>query len=149
MSAHKVHDLLQAVQAGERLDRDQAMALYTEAELHELSLAAQAMRNRLHPEPMVSYVVDRNINYSNICVCGCRFCAFYRAPGQEGGYVLEFSELKNKIQEAMELGATQILLQGSHHPDMDIGFYEQMVSGIKEVFPDLDEHGISPPEVMH
>ena len=149
MSAHKVHDLLQTAQAGERLDRDQAMTLYTHAELHELSWAAQAMRNRLHPEPKVSYVVDRNINYSNICVCGCRFCAFYRAPGHQEGYILTFAELKNKIQEAIYLGATQILLQGSHHPDLDIGFYEQMLSTIKEAFPDLHVHGFSPPEVMH
>jgi len=125
------------------------MTLYNHAELHELSWAAQAMRNRLHPEPKVSYVVDRNINYSNICVCGCRFCAFYRAPGHKEGYILEFSELKNKIQEAIYLGATQILLQGSHHPDLDIGFYEQMLSAIKDAFPDLHVHGFSPPEVMH
>ncbi|MDZ7760989.1 MAG: cyclic dehypoxanthinyl futalosine synthase [Desulfovermiculus sp.] len=149
MSESKVHDMLQAAQAGKRLSRDQAMTLYTQAELHELALAAQAVRYRLHPEAVVSYVLDRNINYSNICVCGCRFCAFYRAPGQKGGYVLGFSELEAKIQEAMDLGATQILLQGSHHPDLDMGFYEQMLSFIKEHFPTLHVHGFSPPEIMH
>jgi cyclic dehypoxanthinyl futalosine synthase len=149
MSRQEVNDLLQAACSGERVSRDQAMTLYTQAELHELSQAAQAVRRRLHPEPVVSYVVDRNINYSNICVCGCRFCAFYRAPGQDGGYVLEFSELKDKIQEAMDLGATQILLQGSHHPELSIEYYEKMLCAIKEYFPALHVHGFSPPEVMH
>ncbi|MFP4049734.1 MAG: radical SAM protein, partial [Desulfovermiculus sp.] len=149
MSRQKVNDLLRAACCGERVSRDQAMILYTQAELHELSQAAQAVRRRLHPEPVVSYVVDRNINYSNICVCGCRFCAFYRAPGQDGGYVLEFSELKDKIKEAMDLGATQILLQGSHHPELSIEYYEKMLRAIKEHFPALHVHGFSPPEVIH
>ena len=144
-----VHDLLQAAQAGERLSRDQAIILYTRAELHALAQAAQSVRYRLHPRAVVSYVVDRNINYSNICVCGCRFCAFFRAPGQDGGYVLDFAELKNKIQEAVDMGATQILLQGSHHPHLALDFYEQMLSSIKKYFPSLHVHGFSPPEVMH
>jgi cyclic dehypoxanthinyl futalosine synthase len=125
------------------------MTLYTQAELHDLAQAAQAVRHRLHPDPVVTYVVDRNINYSNICVCGCRFCAFYRAPGQDGGYVLDPLELTTKIQEAMALGATQILLQGSHHPDLNIDFYVQMLTAILDQFPDLHVHGFSPPEIMH
>ena len=149
MRQSEVEHALRAVQAGDRLSRDQALALYTRADLHELSQTAQAVRYRLHPRPVVTYVVDRNINYSNICVCACRFCAFYRAPGREGGYVLSFPELEDKIQEAVDLGATQILLQGSHHPELDLGFYERMLSALKDRFPGVHVHGFSPPEIMH
>jgi cyclic dehypoxanthinyl futalosine synthase len=149
MSRDTVSDILCEAQNGERLSRDQAMTLYAQAELHDLAQAAQAVRHRLHPDPVVTYVVDRNMNYSNICVCGCRFCAFYRAPGQDGGYVLDPLELTTKIQEAMALGATQILLQGSHHPDLNIDFYVQMLTTISNQFPDLHVHGFSPPEIMH
>jgi cyclic dehypoxanthinyl futalosine synthase len=149
MNASASCDLLKRAENGQRLTRDQALDLYARADLHQLAAAAQAVRRRMHPQPVVTYVVDRNINYSNICVCGCRFCAFYRAPGQAGGYVLGFPELRAKIQEAMDLGATQILLQGSHHPDLDIDFYTQMLTAMKDQFPDLHIHGFSPPEIMH
>ena len=149
MSPKNTATLLQAVQDGQRLTRDQALDLYTRADLTDLALAARNIRHKLHPQPVVSYVVDRNINYSNICVCGCRFCAFYRAPGQKGGYVLDPDTLQAKIKETLRLGGTQILLQGSHHPDLDLTFYQDMLGTIKTRFPSLHVHGFSPPEIMH
>jgi cyclic dehypoxanthinyl futalosine synthase len=101
-----------------------------------------------HPESSVTYVVDRNINYSNICVCGCRFCAFYRAPGDSEGYVLTREELGQKIEETLSLGGTQILMQGGHHPDLPLSFYEEMLHFIKGRYP-IHIHAFSPPEIVH
>jgi cyclic dehypoxanthinyl futalosine synthase len=142
-------NLLEEAAAGRRLSRSEALWLYTEAGLHELAEAAHRIRLAKHPEPVVSYVVDRNINYSNICVCGCTFCAFYRAPGQGGGFVISGEELRKKIREALDLGGTQILLQGSLHPDLGLEFFESMLGDIKAAFPDLHIHGLSPPEIVH
>ena len=85
------------------------------------------MRLRLHPEPIVTYVGDRNINYSNVCVCACRFCAFFRAPDQDGGYVISREEMAQKIEETLALGGTQVLLQGGHHPDLPLEWYEDLL----------------------
>lgn len=136
------------VLAGGRLDFSEARALYEEAPFHVLGRLAHAVRLRKHPEPVVTYVVDRNINYSNICVCGCRFCAFYRAPGQEGGYVLSREELARKVEETLALGGTQILMQGGHHPDLPLSFYEDMLAFIKGRYA-VHIHAFSPPEVVH
>ncbi|SMC24806.1 de-hypoxanthine futalosine cyclase [Desulfacinum hydrothermale DSM 13146] len=133
---------------GERLSFQEARLLYERAELHWLGHAANRMRRRKHPEGVVTYVVDRNINYSNICACGCRFCAFYRPPGHPEGYVLSRQELAQKIEETLALGGTQILMQGGHHPDLPLSFYEEMVRFIKERYP-IHVHAFSPPEIAY
>lgn len=133
--------------AGGRLNRDEALALYDTADFHELGHFAHRMRLKKHPEPVVTYVVDRNINYSNVCVCGCRFCAFFRPPGHPEAYVLGKEELSGKIQETLDLGGTQILMQGGHHPDLPLAFYEDMLRFIKERYP-IHIHAFSPPEIV-
>jgi cyclic dehypoxanthinyl futalosine synthase len=133
---------------GARLSMDEAMALYEKGDLFELGQAAHMARLRKHPEPIVTYVVDRNINYSNVCVCGCRFCAFFRAPDQEGAYVLSREELAVKIEETLDLGGTQILMQGGHHPTLPLQFYEEMLQFIKGRYP-IHIHAFSPPEIVH
>ena len=105
------------------------------------------MRLEKHVQPVVTYIVDRNINYSNVCVCGCRFCAFYRPPGHEESFVLSREELCAKIEETIRLGGTQILLQGGHNPDLPLTFYEEMLSFIKSKFP-IHIHAFSPPEIV-
>ncbi|GAB7023617.1 cyclic dehypoxanthinyl futalosine synthase [Salidesulfovibrio brasiliensis] len=137
-----------AVLDGKRIGFDEARTLYLEADFHELGALAHAVRLRKHPEPNVTYVVDRNINYSNICTCGCKFCAFYAAPGAEGGYVLDFDELDRKIAETVALGGTQILMQGGHHPDLPLSWYEDMLRHIKDNHP-VHVHAFSPPEIMY
>jgi len=150
MTAHSCSALLASASRGQRrLDEDQANVLAGQADFHELARAAHTVRMAKHPDEAVTYVVDRNINYSNICVCGCRFCAFFRAPGQEGGFVITESELWAKIEQTLELGGTQILLQGSHHPDLGLKFYTGMLAGIKQRFPKLHIHAFSPPEIAH
>ena len=132
---------------GGRIDFDEAMQLYAEADFHELGQLAHQIRLAKHPEPNVTYVVDRNINYSNVCVCGCKFCAFYKEPGEDGGYVLSFEEIGQKIDETVALGGTQILRQGGHHPDLPLSWYEDMLRYIKKHHP-VHIHAFSPPEVV-
>ncbi len=136
------------VREGGRLSGEEALLLYQEADLNLLGQLANEIRYKLHPEPIVTYVIDRNINYTNICISGCKFCAFYRAPGDSSGYVLSKKDLAKKIEETQALGGTQILLQGGLHPDLPISFYEDMLSFIKENFG-IHCHAFSPPEIVH
>ncbi|GKT07900.1 cyclic dehypoxanthinyl futalosine synthase [Desulforhabdus sp. TSK] len=132
----------------QRLQVDKAWGLYQEADFHVLGHLAHEKRLEKHPEPEVTYVVDRNINYSNICACGCRFCAFFRPPGHPEGYVLSREELGQKIEETLSLGGTQILMQGGHHPDLPLAFYEEMLRFIKTHYP-IHIHAFSPPEIVY
>ena len=133
---------------GGRLTEEDALILWEKADFYTLATLANHCRLRLHPEPVVTYVSDRNINYTNICLSGCRFCAFYRAPEAEGGYVLSHEELAAKIEETLALGGTQILLQGGLHPGLRLSYYEEMLQFIKDRFP-IHIHGLSPPEIIH
>jgi cyclic dehypoxanthinyl futalosine synthase len=131
---------------GQRLSLPEALSLW---DLDILTLGCWAHRARLsrHPEPQVTFVVDRNINYTNICVSGCRFCAFYRPPGSDEGYVLSRAELSQKCAETKALGGTGILLQGGLNPDLPLKFYEDLVRFIRQDHG-LHVHGFSPPEVV-
>src|SRR4029453_19130250 len=106
------------VLAGERVSRDEAVALLRDGELLELGGLADAVRQRLHPEGVVTYIIDRNINYTNVCTAQCAFCAFYRDMPSQEGYVLSKRELAVKIEEPLALGGRQLLLQGGLHPDL-------------------------------
>ena len=139
-------DIIEKIQLHQRIDTREAGQLMQEADLLTLGLLANAKRFHLHPDPVVTYVMDRNINYTNICVSGCRFCAFFKSPGQTGGYVISRTGLAEKIQETLDLGGTQILLQGGLHPDLDLAFYEDMLQFIKDRFS-IHIHGFSPPEI--
>ena len=107
------------------------------------------MRERLHPEGVVTYIVDRNINYTNVCTAQCAFCAFYRDLPSKEGYLLTKAQLAQKIEETIALGGTQILLQGGLHPDLGIEFYEELFGWMKSTYPSLWIHGLSPAEVKH
>ncbi|KPJ68281.1 MAG: dehypoxanthine futalosine cyclase [Syntrophobacter sp. DG_60] len=131
----------------ERITKEEATGLF-EWDLLILGHLANSIRQRMHPEPVVTYIVDRNINYTNICISGCKFCAFWRKKEAENAYLLSFQELFKKIEETIALGGIQILLQGGLHPDLDIGFYEDMLSGIKGRYP-IHIHGLSAPEITH
>ncbi len=137
---------VQKVMAGERLEAPEALALFG---LPLVELGALAHRARLgrHPEPVVTYVVDRNVNYSNICISRCRFCAFWRDESSPEAYVLSEGELAQKIEETLALGGTQLLLQGGLHPSLPLEWYEDMLRFIKG-WP-IHVHGFSPPEIAH
>ncbi len=131
-----------------RLSDDEALALLEGADLLELGARADAVRRALHPGDAVTFIVDRNINYTNVCVSGCRFCAFYRAPGDPEAYVLSEAEIHAKVAETLALGGTAVMMQGGLHPDLDITWYERLLRGIKERFT-VHIHSLSPPEVAH
>ncbi|HSR35740.1 MAG TPA: cyclic dehypoxanthinyl futalosine synthase, partial [Desulfurivibrionaceae bacterium] len=133
--------------AGERLNGEEFLTLAEKGDLYQLGFLANAIRQRKHPEPMVTYVIDRNINYTDICISACKFCAFFKAPEDAAGSVLTNEELGQKIEETKALGGTQILLQGGLHPDKPLEFYEEMLRFIKGY--DIHIHGFSPPEVCH
>lgn len=141
-------EIIDKVLDGRRLSSASAERLLVEADFHELVRAAYRTRMRLHPERTVTYVVDRNINYTNVCVSGCDFCAFYRPPGHAEGYVLDKEVLMGKIGELVAAGGTQVLLQGGLNPALGIEYYEETLRDIRRVF-DVNVHGFSPPEVVH
>ncbi|MGL1861900.1 MAG: dehypoxanthine futalosine cyclase [Pseudodesulfovibrio sp.] len=142
-----LESIYQKVLDGKRIDFNEALTLYNEADFHDLGQLAHQVRLAKHPEPVVTYVVDRNINYSNVCVCCCKFCAFYKKPDQDGGYVLTYEEIGEKIQETLDLGGTQILMQGGHHPDLPLTWYEEMLRYIKTNYQ-IHIHAFSPPEIV-
>lgn len=147
-SPAEVLEIGKKIEAGERIGFNEALTLLEKADLFDLGSLAHGIRMKKHPEPNVTYVVDRNINYSNICDCGCKFCAFYKAPGKEGGFVISREELDQKLNETLELGGTQILMQGGHNPDLPITYYEELLSYIKDNYP-IHIHAFSPPEIFY
>jgi cyclic dehypoxanthinyl futalosine synthase len=140
--------ILERATSGQRLDAAEALALLESGELLEVGAAAHAVRERLHPGRRVGFIIERNINYTNVCVTYCSFCAFYRAPGDGEGYVLSTQALHRKVAETLAMGGTGILLQGGHHPDLPLTYYEEMLAGIKAAFP-VHIHGFSAPELQH
>lgn len=130
-----------------RISYDEAVRMYKEADILELGAMADKIRKKLHSDNIVSFVIDRNINYTNICTCKCKFCAFYKNEGEDGGYVISKEELASKIKETLDLGGSQILLQGGLHPEFKIDFYEDMLKFMK-TFP-VWLHAFSPPEIHH
>jgi cyclic dehypoxanthinyl futalosine synthase len=134
---------------GERLDADEAELLDEKAPLLELGLAADARRRALHPEGVVTYIVSRNVNYTNVCSTACHFCAFYRPRGHQEAYVLDREVLGRKIQETLDLGGIEILLQGGLHPDLAIEWYEELFRWVKRDYPAINLHALSPEEIWH
>ncbi|MEE8106896.1 MAG: cyclic dehypoxanthinyl futalosine synthase [Planctomycetota bacterium] len=134
--------------AGERLSLADGIRLIEDGDLHVLGALAHKRRMALHPEPRVTYIVERNINYTNVCITYCRFCAFYRRPGHPESYVLSTAEIGRKIEEMQARGGIQILLQGGHHPDLPLSWYEKLLRHIKEHYG-VHVHGFSAPEIEH
>ncbi len=132
-----------------RLTPDQALMMLEHGDLLELASAANTMRRRIVPGDEVTFIVDRNVNYTNVCVSGCRFCAFYRSATDADAYVLTREELATKVAETIDLEGTAILLQGGMHPDLDIEWYEGMLRDIKTDHPSIHVHGFGPPEIVH
>ncbi|MFM8572163.1 MAG: cyclic dehypoxanthinyl futalosine synthase [Pirellula sp.] len=144
-----IQSTLDKAVAGERISNLEALQLLESGELSAIGQAAQAVTQRLHPENYRTYNIDRNINYTNICTAVCDFCAFYRTPKSPEGYVLDRQELLRKIQETVDLGGDQILMQGGLHPHFKLDWYEELLRDIKSHFPQVNIHGFSPPELHH
>jgi cyclic dehypoxanthinyl futalosine synthase len=140
---------LEKAAAGDRLTQAEAVALYIDAPTHTLGRLADQARARKHPGRVVTYIIDRNVNYTNVCVARCTFCAFYRPVGSAEGYVLSFDEILRKIEETIAVGGGQLLLQGGHNPDIPLQWYEDLFHAVKERFPAFRLHALSPPEIVH
>lgn len=132
----------------ERISSEECIKLFSVKELTYLGLIANEVCERKHPENYRTYIIDRNINYTNICVSGCKFCAFYRAPGHREGYILTRNMLFEKIEETLALGGKQILLQGGLHPKLTLDYFEDLLKSIKTRY-DVHIHAFSPPEIVH
>jgi cyclic dehypoxanthinyl futalosine synthase len=130
------------------ITRKQAIEMFESPDLVGIGMEADAVRRRLHPEGVVSYIIDRNVNYTNFCTEYCSFCAFYRPMGHKEGYVLPFETIYEKIRETVDLGGTGILMQGGLHPDLKIEWYEELLLGIKQRF-DIWCHCFSAPEIVN
>ena len=144
-----IQHIIRKVEDGGRVDAGEALDLYRYAPTHVLGGLADAIRLRKHPQRTVTYIIDRNVNYTNVCVAKCNFCAFYRDVGSSEGYVLGFDEIFRKIDETIEVGGVQLLLQGGHNPDLPLTWYEDLFRAVKERYPDFKLHALSPPEVIH
>ncbi len=131
------------------ISRREAIELYRRGDFFGLGFAADALRKKLHPEGIVTYIIDRNINYTNICIDYCSFCAFYRPPGHPEGYVLPKEVIFQKIEETLAAGGTGILMQGGLHPELKIDWYEDLLRSIKQRFPSIWLHCFSAPEILH
>ena len=130
------------------LTKQQALDLFHSDDLIGIGMEADAVRRRLHPEGTVTYIIDRNINYTNFCTEYCTFCAFYRPPGHAEGYVLAQETVWEKIRETIELGGTGVLMQGGLHPELEIEWYEDLLRSIKERFQ-IHLHCFSSPEILN
>lgn len=131
------------------LTRTEAIDLFASDDLIGIGMAADALRRKLHPEGVVTYIIDRNINYTNVCTEYCSFCAFYRPPNHKEGYILPQEVIFQKIQETVDLGGTGVLMQGGLHPDLGIEWYEDLFRSIRERFPQVWLHCLSAPEVTN
>lgn len=131
-----------------RIDREEAIRIFKNADLLEIGEEADNIRKTFHPEGIVTFIVDRNINYTNICINRCRFCAFFRDPDSPDAYLLTKDEIFRKIEETVSQGGTQILLQGGINPELEIDYYVDLLRSIKDRFS-INIHGFSPPEIAY
>lgn len=145
-----VEQIFNKALSGQRISSEEALVLFKEAPLLELGDVANQIRKKHHPdsEP-VTFVGDRNVNYTNACTAACRFCAFAYWPGDKKVYLLPYDEIKQKVQELVEVGGTQLLLQGGHNPELGIEYYEDLFKRLRADFPQVTLHSLSPSEIDH
>lgn len=141
--------LLQKAVAREFLTAEEGVFLFENAPTAALMLVGNALRQYHVPNNVVTWIIDRNSNTTNVCIANCKFCNFYRRPGHEEAYVTSLDEYRVKIQETFELGGEQLLLQGGHHPDLGLEYYTRLFKDLKQMFPNLNLHALGPPEVAH
>ena len=150
----RIHDLGDKAIQGGALTPDEALALYRGLDQPSLGLLANDVRLRLNPpdedgQVHVTYIVDRNLNPTNVCITDCGFCAFYRSPNDPEAYILPREVIYQKVDELVALGGRQLLLQGGHHPELKTEWYAELFSDLKQRYPDVWIHGMSPPEITH
>jgi cyclic dehypoxanthinyl futalosine synthase len=143
-----IDDILDRVRNGERLSLEDGITLWESDEVEKIGAAANEVMKKLHPEPITTFVVGRNINYTNVCDTYCRFCAFYRSPDSDEGYVLPDETILQKIKETQDVGGTEILMQGGTNPNLPFSYYTDLLKKIKQQFPNITMHSFSPAEII-
>ena len=133
----------------EFLTVEEGMFLFNNAALTELMLVADELRKKQVPHGKVTWIIDRNLNTTNVCIANCKFCNFYRIPGHAEAYITDIETYKRKIDETFKYGGEQLLLQGGHHPDLGLSYYVELFKKLKEFYPNLKLHALGPPEVAH
>lgn len=141
--------LLQRALNFEFLSIEEGMHLFETVPTAELMAVAHALRMKQRPEKIVSWIIDRNVNTTNVCIANCKFCNFFRKPGHADAYITTIDQYKEKIEETYRLGGEQLLLQGGHHPDLGLSFYVDLFKELKSLYPDLKLHSLGPPEIAH
>ncbi len=145
----RITEIQNKITDGQELDRADGLALLTEVDLLSLGKLANAIRQQKHPDGRVTFVVDRNVNYSNVCESKCKFCAFYRNEDDSDAYLLSYDDIYAKVQELVDHDGTQLLMQGGLHPTLKIEWFEELFRNLRERFPQVQIHSLSPAEVTH
>ena len=133
----------------EFLSVEEGMFLFNNAALTELMLVADELRKKQVPHGKVTWIIDRNLNTTNVCIANCKFCNFYRIPGHPEAYITDIETYKRKIDETIRYGGEQLLLQGGHHPDLGLSYYVDLFKQLKQLYPNIKLHALGPPEVAH
>ncbi len=144
-----IHQLLQKALNFEFLTIDEGVYLFENASLTELMYVANELRKKQVPHGKVSWIIDRNLNTTNVCIANCKFCNFYRVPGHPDAYITDIETYKRKIDETIRYGGEQLLLQGGHHPELGLQFYVNLFKELKKLYPNVKLHALGPPEVAH
>lgn len=145
----EVSNLLQRALKNEFLSAEEGEFLFHHAATAELMFVANELKKQKKKHNKVTWIIDRNLNTTNVCIANCKFCNFFRVPGHEEAYITSMDEYRTKIEETIKYGGNQLLLQGGHHPDLGLKFYEDTFRGIKEMFPNIKLHSLGPPEIAH
>ena len=145
----QTNQLLQRALNFEFLSIEEGMHLFETVPTAELMAVAHALRMKQRPEKIVTWIIDRNVNTTNVCIANCKFCNFFRKPGHADAYITTIDQYKEKIEETYRLGGEQLLLQGGHHPDLGLNFYVNLFKELKSLYPHLKLHSLGPPEIAH
>jgi len=141
--------LLKKALNAEFLSIEEGVFLFQHAALSDLMFVGNELRKKNKPDNFVTWIIDRNVNTTNVCIANCKFCNFYRIPGHPESYITSIEEYKKKIDETFRYGGEQLLLQGGHHPDLGLAFYVDLFSELKKLYPTLKLHSLGPPEIAH
>ncbi|MDF1671983.1 MAG: CofH family radical SAM protein [Vicingaceae bacterium] len=145
----EVSNLLARALKNEFLSAEEGEFLFHNAATAELLFVANELKKHKKKHNKVTWIIDRNLNTTNVCIANCKFCNFFRVPGHEESYITSMEEYRTKIEETIKYGGNQLLLQGGHHPELGLQFYVDTFKGIKEMFPDIKLHSLGPPEIAH
>ena len=145
----EIENLLDKALKQEFLSQEEGVFLFREAGMPDLMYVGNELRQKHQPGEIVSWIIDRNSNTTNVCIANCKFCNFYRRPGHEESYITTIEEYKTKIEETFKFGGEQLLLQGGHHPDLGLDYYTGLFKELKSLYPNLKLHALGPPEIAH